>query len=880
MKAAGYAGAEIQAFNPGIPNLTPDERKRINDYANDAFFAHMQTVTEEALRAGFLIDYTLGSAWPSGGGFAITPELALVELTPAITSVSGSLSLPVRINLPKLTKKFGNMGFGAWTKDPRAERWKERLAARHKVVAIVAIKGDAPVLENGASYRGANVTQSGRVVAAPGIVLTDKLRPDGTLDWTPPDRDNWQIVAFSQFAVDSGVMAGVGEGPQLVLDHFDRRALEAHLGRVGTPLVQSVKKTLKAIRSTFVDSLELMQDLHWTEHFLDAFRAKRGYDLTPYLPFILQPGWMEAWGQRYSLPYFDAGDLGERVRHDYRTTLSDLLIKNFWAPFAKWNRANGLKAKGQAHGGPCDVLKAYGLMDVPETEDLESGGDIEFMRLARSAAHIYGKPIVSCESFVWKSEPYDVSPYRMLQRTNKLFVSGVTQIVAHGYAYRSHPEKWPGWFPFAPSAFLSGFSGMYNEANPVWPGIVTLNGYIGRMQGLLQSCTKVVRIAVYLGEIGYYHGIESQGRHEASVCDLLSASGYDADRINADGLLKSTPASKKLKTPGGHSYDALVFPPLDALPTEVALKTLELAKSGLPVVFVDRVPSRTTGVYDHSRRDSEVQAAVRRAISLGATQTRLADVSDTLAARNIAPNVRFVSGACAFAEFRRGQARYFLFYNAEPEPQNVKVQLSTGGAVHWDPLSATVSTLPTDGKGAISLDLAPDESVWIAVNDPQLKAQHTGQIIDRRQLPASTWSERFEGHGRLGRKVEVATRGANFSDWRALADLQDFSGVATYVTAFDLKPKGPGEDETTFIDLGVFHDLAEVSVNGLRVGYAFATGQLLDITAAARTGRNSLEVRIMNTLNNAMINPAAQGFRDLTAKPAGLLGPVFLITKK
>ena len=33
LSKAGFGGAEIQAFNPGIPDLTPEERAHVNDYA-------------------------------------------------------------------------------------------------------------------------------------------------------------------------------------------------------------------------------------------------------------------------------------------------------------------------------------------------------------------------------------------------------------------------------------------------------------------------------------------------------------------------------------------------------------------------------------------------------------------------------------------------------------------------------------------------------------------------------------------------------------------------------------------------------------------------------------------------------------------------------
>ena len=302
------------------------------------------------------IDLTFGSAWPSGGGFAITPELALVELTPAVTSIRAPLSGPIRLNIPQQTKKMGAVpALDSRSNDPRAKGWRERMAAREKLVAIVAFRGRAPVLENNKNYRTAVVKAAGTMDDPKGIVLTDRLRADGTLDWVPPNDGDWQIVAFRQFVADSPVLAGVGEGPQLVLDHFQRAAFEAHPRRVGDPLGPAGVHA-PGLRATFVDSLELMPDIYWSDSLLTEFAKRRGYDLTPYLPHLLQPGWMESWNPHVSAPYFDAGSAGDRIRHDYRLTVSELIIENFLQPFVEWNHRHGLKARFQAHGSPRGML--------------------------------------------------------------------------------------------------------------------------------------------------------------------------------------------------------------------------------------------------------------------------------------------------------------------------------------------------------------------------------------------------------------------------------------------------------------------------------------------------------------------------------------------
>ena len=79
---SGFGGAEIQAFNKGLPagSVSDAQLQRINSFATPSFFRHVAVAADEARKHGMYIDYTFGSGWPFGGGDAITPELSSIEL--------------------------------------------------------------------------------------------------------------------------------------------------------------------------------------------------------------------------------------------------------------------------------------------------------------------------------------------------------------------------------------------------------------------------------------------------------------------------------------------------------------------------------------------------------------------------------------------------------------------------------------------------------------------------------------------------------------------------------------------------------------------------------------------------------------------------------
>lgn len=876
----GFGGAEIQAFNPAIPNLTADERKHLHDYANDAFFDHVNTAADEAAKKGLRIDYTLGSAWPSGGGFAITPELALLELTPAITSVEWPSAEPIKISIPKQTKKMGAMGpLDARNKDPRAAGWKERLEARQKLIAVVAIKAEAPTLKAAKkSFRDSDVVTPGRTDQVEGIVVTQFLKDDGVLEWTPPSAGTWQIIAFKQFTVDVGVLAGVGEGPQLILDHFNKAAFEAHARRVGAPLKSLAAKS--AIRASFIDSLELMPDLHWSEDFLIEFKTRRGYDLTPYLPHLLQPGWEAPWNSRRTPPYFDAGEGGDRVREDYRQTVSELLIERFWQPFVTWNHQNGFTARLQAGGSPSDHLLTQGMADIPETEDLGTGGNTHHLRMARASANIYGRKLVSCESLCWIAKPYEKTTGDWVARANLLFASGVNQLIYHGFPYALHADAWPGWYPFAPSPFLSGFSSQINEANPVWAGISTLNTYVTRLQSLLQQGLNVVSVAVLHQDIGF--GSNAGELETEHLLEQLLAHGFDYDRLNSDGLARSDVRDKRLVAPGGIAYQAVICPPMPSVRLETLQRLLEVAKAGVPIVFVDHEPTRAWGLGDATARDGAVQETVRQLKSAGTPTVGQSELPGALGKMGIHPNVEFVSGTALFLQKQLRDGALYFFHNPRTEAVTLTVKVrAKGHAQRLDPLTGKRTGIETKRSGdeaTMTFRIEPESQATILFGKKALKPAPLLHDKASQQI-SGPWKLSAVGHTQGGVVINTTLDLPELTDLSTTEPLGRFSGESTYVTTFDL-PSGWSVGARVFIDLGKVADMAIVELNDKPLGTLIASPFVVDAGPAVRAKGNTLKVRVFNNPNNAMINPKQAGLKDLKPVPTGLIGPVSLIQKQ
>lgn len=889
---AGFGGAEIQAFNPGIPDIRPGERTAVTaGYAEPPFFGHVRVAAREAAKRGLRLDYTMGSAWPSGGGKAITPERALMELTMAVTAVSGGAKSPLKVEVPARTKRLGAFNsFDAWTRTPEGQNWRDRFEARGRVISVMAVRGHGPRLAPKPKSpielsRWSNVERPGSIDAATRIDLTGRLGADGTLDWSPPPGD-WQVFVFKQYASNSGVLGASGGGPQLVLDHFDRKGFEAHVARVGDPLFSGDTAGAPGLHATFVDSLELFQDLPWTEEFLTEFKRRRGYDLGPYLPFVVQPGWMEAWGNRYSLPYFEAaGDdsLGARVRADYHQTISDLVRDNFLRPWIAWNHAHGLKAKFQAHGGPIDILQGYGLADIPETEDLHGGADPHFMRLARSAADIYGRPLVSAEALVWKDRPFSVTPDEMRKRVDLLFASGVNAQTIHGHSYPFHAEKWPGWYAFQPTSFGKGFSSMLQEGNPIWPGVPTLTSYIARTNAVLREGRNVVPVALFLEPIGYFEGMDGDRASEVQRFDRLLAGGYDYDRLNPDGLAGSKMDARTLVTSGGHRFHALVLPAVVSLRAETAERIATYAEQGLPVFATGALPARDSGLKDFRERDIRVQMAMARVMKSGGRLLAEAELVAALADANIPPNLRFVGDAAhlVFIERAIGDRRVFFIHNAGGKARDASfITAATGGAERWDALTGERTPLPSrrvEDSLLITLPLAAGASALVVVG-PRMSPGRmvAARELDAFELPTSAWKLSVEGRSAGGTPIVREFGNVAPGDWRAIAGLEHFVGRGSYSTEFRLPRGWRGGGRSVQLELAGVHDMATVTVNGQRLAPLISAPWSTELMPFLKTGSNLLEIEIANVPQNALIDVRRAGFKNLDPVPAGFEGPATL----
>src|SRR4029453_16503394 len=143
------------------------------------------------------------------------------------------------------------------------------------------------------------------------------------------------------------------------------------------------------------------------------------------------------------------------------------------------------------HGAPGDLVDLYAAADIPETEVFRKMDEAMMARLklASSAAHVSGRTLASAEAFTWLGEHFQ-TPLSLVKRAaDWLYLSGVNHLLFHGIPYSPLGEAWPGYQFYA--------SVNFGPEGGLWRDLPALNGYLTRVQSILQAGDPDVDLLLY-----------------------------------------------------------------------------------------------------------------------------------------------------------------------------------------------------------------------------------------------------------------------------------------------------------------------------------------------------------------------------------------------
>ncbi|WP_440962747.1 glycosyl hydrolase [Massilia sp. GER05] len=700
---------------------------------------------------------------------------------------------------------------------------------------------------------------------------------DGRAAIAPADAPRKVVVYIASRTGQQVKRAALGaEG--FVLDHLSRKAVDHHLATVAEPLMKAFGDTPPY--AVFSDSLEVY-NTDWTDDFAAEFKRRRGYDIVPHLPAVFT-------GQGPDAP---------ALRRDWALTQTELVNERYLTPIDAWAKKHGTQFRSQTYGEPAVSLSSNRLVALPEGEGPQFR-EFSFTRLATSAGHLYGRPVISAETWTWLHSPaFAATPLDMKVEADRMLLEGVNQFIGHGWPYTPPGTIEPGYAFYAAAVF--------NDHNPWWNVMPDVTGYLTRMSWLMRQGEPANQVAVLLPNDDVYAAlvpgkVSLSAEMHTHVTPALTAqildAGQNLDYTDAEAILAL-----------GVRHPVLVLPHVMRLAPEVIDKLAAFVRGGGHIIAVGGAPSLAPGYRDAARVSAAVAAKAQALFASPNVHTVANDDAVGAALRAVlAPDMKLSAQASDVGFVRRKLRDADIYFIANTSNRPVHAQASFAAvrkAAAWiDPDSGrmTAATLPA------SLDLAPYESRVLVLADALPSAPApvaaTMEIADL----GRDWSLRFPGKAQ-------AQRLAALRSWTDDEATRYFSGVATYekdveLTAAQLRsprlvldfgtgtplesaPKVPAGMRAMF-DSPV-REAAQVYVNGRRAGAVWHPPYAVDVTGYLRPGRNRIEVRVANLALNALAGHALPDYRLLSARygqrfvpqdtaliapqPAGLLGPVKLL---
>jgi hypothetical protein len=883
LKAAGIGGFEINtiAMRDDVPKeglAAFPERP----WLSPEWCSAVKTAAEGARIRGMTADIIVGSGWPFGGRF-----LRPAEQTKRVRLVKRELGGPTV--------------FEASLADLAAARRKEREEVT--VPPRLAFLRLVP--------KGGTEFDPGRDLAS-GAFRAGRVRVS-----VPPGAYVLHVGLLETGFTHVKLGAPGADGP--VVDHWSVPAVRRYLEHMSSGLAPALggrlgEKLGGPLRASFVDSLEL-DHADWTDDLPAEFARRRGYELAPYLPFVLDRDDPADESPR--------ADVVRRARYDFHRTVVELFHERFLQTYVGWAHDNGLLARIQAYGRETHVLEGSLQVDLPEGESwLWSGHDRIVVsptvadKYVSSAAHLAGRGVVSFEAMTNAVPVFREMPEDFKLGVDQSALAGVLHPVLHGFNYSPPEAGFPGWVRFG---------SWFNERNPWWPHIRRFTDYAARLTTVLSSSEFRASVALLGPRADEWarDGLLYQPFPEVSrpwyhyhLWHALQQAGYGTDLVS-EGVLRGARLDGGRLRYGSRAYDTLMMMDVVSLEPETAEAIARFGGSGGRVVFVGRPPDRAPGLKDAAAADRRLRAAV----------SRLRDHSSFLPAPEPGGELRGDYTRAPLPEFARrsllqwvlawmprvgavpdvvltaphpdvsllhhradDREIFFLANASRAEAIDLGARFPTGGRRpwRWDLETGTRAPVPFSGRpDTLMLHLEPAESLLLVFepqdtnpspDDSQARARDGGPVRPGRDwLPVvAPW--------------DVELRPANGTPFRrrfpqlfdlSLAtgdpDVADFGGVATYRAEFDWS-----DEKATILGLGTVHGVSSVRLNGKALGTRWWGRHLYDAAGALARGRNVLEIEVTTTLGNRMRslkdNPVARSWAWwFPPIPMGLVGPVQLM---
>lgn len=689
------------------------------------------------------------------------------------------------------------------------------------------------------------------------VDLTDRLRSDGVIDWTPP-AGRWTVMRFGMSLTGHHNGPAPAEATGLEVDKLSA----AHVSRYLDRYIASYDKALEGangIDGLLSDSIEAGAQ-NWTDAMPAEFARRRGYALMRYLP---------------ALAGHVVGNAAtsDAFLHDFRSTITELLSDAYYGTIAAKAAAHGMTYYAEAledhrpQLGDDLAMRSHADVPVGAMWFFEPGQKprdtlVADLAGAASVAHVLGRPLVGVEAISSFGYPWALSPARMRATADRAFLVGGNRLMLHSMVHQAAGERvFPG------QTLIPQLGHNFNR-NEAWaPYARGWTDYLSRSQFLLQQGAAKRDFAYFTGEDGPVTALFGDGP------PLGVPSGFSYDFVDPTLVDALDVRDGRLVNRSGGSYAFLYLGGSSRLMTLGMLSRLDvLARKGVVVAGVR--PAASPSLSDAGSRDfrSRVDALWRLPNVVEA-----ATPAEAIATLRLQPSWNYSgSGVVDVSQRDLVDGEIYLVVNKAATAAHGTLRLSRPRlkAQWWDAVTGSIEAV--QGRDVV-VDFLPNESRFLVVRDKGADAPAYSRPVPL-SVAEGPWNLTLATRGEPDQR-RVLDRLERF-DLSSDSSLKTFSGTAIYEGSINLPKASCGG--RLLLDLGDMSDVAEVAINGTVVGTVWARPARIEITGHATPGSNRLRISVANLWKNRLVADAQAGRQSAASYyepgapllPAGLVGPI------
>jgi hypothetical protein len=568
-----------------------------------ALFAHAVT---EAGRLGLQVSMNSAPGWTGSGGPWVTPEQSMQKVVASETTVTGPVTFDAVLPQPETVQGFYRdivvLAFPAPEGAYRIADIDEK--ALYVRGPISSQPGVRPAFVSQADYEE---PPSSHVIVRDRIVdVTANMDESGRLTWDVPP-GSWIILRFGH--TSTGQTNRPAPLPGLECDKLDTEALDAHFEAFTATLLDDAGPARDALVAVHLDSWEVGAQ-NWTRRFREEFRARRGYDILPYLPVMT--------GR-----VVESVAISERFLWDLRQTVSELIVENHGRHLRGLAAQHGLWFSIEPYDmTPCDDMTLGATADVPMCEFWSKGFDTRYsVKEATSVAHVYGKPLVAAEAFT-SVDRWLFHPGTIKAQGDWAFCEGVNRLVIHRYIHQPFPQARPG--------LSLGPHGLHYERTQTWWE------YSRPWHEYLARCQHVLRQGRFVADVLY---LSPEGAPNVFQSPEPAPLGYKFDACTPEALLTRATVSEEGEVvflgshppnppskggsfspfeggggdvADGMRYRLLVLPRSETMTPALLAKVAELAEAGVAIIGAPPIASPSLSGYPQCDEQVQEMAEVLR----------------------------------------------------------------------------------------------------------------------------------------------------------------------------------------------------------------------------------------------------------------------------